>query len=389
MKDQRSIIKVLAAPDISKASGAISSAAAIGFGLLFGFLIMLISDPQQAWAGFKMILTGGLSTPKDFGNVLYYATPIVMTGLSVAFAFKTNLFNIGASGQFIMGAYGAVLVGVKLSSLGQIQWFVALLAAMVFGALWAVLPGVLNAFFNVNIVISCIMLNYIGMYTVNMLVKETVFHQYTNRSLPVAETANIPKMGMDKLFPESMVGGGIIVAIVVAIIIAIILNKTTLGYELKACGFNRDAAKYAGINEKKNIILAMVIAGALAGIGGGLLYLSGTGIYISVVDTLAPQGFDGISVALLGMSNPIGALFAGIFIAYITVGGLQMQLVGFVPEIINIITAVIIYCAAFSLMIRNFIADRRTRRLNRQTENESKEILKSPPQGEPKGGEKA
>jgi len=287
-----------------------------------------------------------------------------------------------------MGAYGAVLVGVKLSSLGRIQWIAALLAAMVLGALWAVLPGVLNAFFNVNVVISCIMLNYIGMYTVNMLVKETVFHQYTNRSLPVAETANIPKMGMDVLFPESMVGGGILVAVIVAIIIAVILNKTTFGYELKACGFNRDAAKYAGINEKKNIILAMIIAGALAGIGGGLLYLSGTGIYIYVADTLAPQGFDGISVALLGMSNPIGALFAGLFIAYITVGGLQMQLVGFVPEIINIITAVIIYCAAFSLMIRNFIADLRTRKLNRPPEKEEKEneALKSPPAGDLNGG---
>ncbi|HNX14278.1 MAG TPA: ABC transporter permease [Oscillospiraceae bacterium] len=384
MRDQKGLIKVLAAPDISKASGAISSAAAIAVGLIFGFIIMLISDPQQAWAGFKMILTGGLSTPKDFGNVLYYATPIIMTGLSVAFAFRTSLFNIGASGQFIMGAYGAVLVGVKMTSLGQVQWFVALLTAMIFGAVWAILPGVLNAFFNVNVVISCIMLNYIGMYTVNMLVKATVFHQYTNRSLPVADTANIPKMGLDKIFPESNASGGIIVAIIAAIIIAIILNKTTFGYELKACGFNRDAAKYAGINEKKNIILAMIIAGALAGIGGGLLYLSGTGIYISVVDTLASQGFDGISVALLGMSNPIGALFAGIFIAYITVGGLQMQLVGFVSEIINIITAVIIYCAAFSLVIRNFIADRRTHKLNMKIENEPK----SPPAGDSKGGGK-
>lgn len=386
MKDQKSAIKILAAPDITKASGAISSIMAIAIGLLFGFIIMLVSDAGQAWAGFKLILTGALETPKDFGNVLYYATPIIMTGLSVAFAFKTSLFNIGASGQFIMGAYGAVLVGVKLSALGNVQWVVALLAAMVFGALWAVLPGVLKAFFNVNEVISCIMLNYIGMYTVNMLVKETVFHQYTNRSLPVAETANIPKMGMNVLFPESMVGGGIIIAIIAAIIMAIILNKTTFGFELKACGLNRNAARYAGINEKKNIILSMVIAGALAGIGGGLLYLSGTGIYIYVADTLASQGFDGISVALLGMSNPIGALFAGLFIAYITVGGLKMQLVGFVPEIINIITAVIIYCAAFSLMIRNFIADRRTRKLNRIAQDNETNILKSPPEGDSKGG---
>ena len=384
MKNQKSVIKVLAAPDLSKASGAISSVIAISVGLLFGFLIMIISDPQQAWAGFKLILSGGLDTRKDFGNVLYYATPIIMTGLSVAFAFKTSLFNIGASGQFIMGAYGAVLVGVKMTQLGSAQWAVALLAAMLFGAIWGILPGVLKAFFNVNEVISCIMLNYIGMYTVNMLVKETVYHQFTNRSMPVAATANIPKMGLDKLFPEAMVGGGIIIAIVVAIIMAIILNKTTFGYELKACGINRSAAKYAGINEKKSIILAMIISGALAGIGGGLMYLSGTGIYITVVDTLASQGFEGISVALLGMSNPIGALFAGLFIAYITVGGTKMQLVGFVPEIISIIIAAIIYCAAFSLMIRNFFAERRMRKLNKQTDEIKNE---TPPDSVSKGGD--
>jgi ABC-type uncharacterized transport system permease subunit len=349
-------------PDISRAAGPISSVAAIIIGLLVGFIIMLISNSERAFEGLGWILGGGTQSAKDFGNVLYYATPIIMTGLSVAFAFRTSLFNIGASGQFIMGAFGAVLVGVHGTFFGPFQWVAALIAAMLFGALWALLPGVLQAFRNVNVVISCIMTNYIGMYLVNWMVKLTVYHQLTNRSLPVAETANIPKLGLDKLFPDSSVNGGIFIAALAAIIIYILLNKTTFGFELKACGFNRYASRYAGINEKKSIVMAMLISGALAGIGGGLLYLAGSGKYISVEDILAPEGFTGISVALLGMSHPIGTLFAGLFIAYMIVGGSYMQLSGFVPEIIDIITAIIIYFAAFAFIFKIFLQRRRAKK---------------------------
>lgn len=342
-------------PDLNLMAGPISSMAAIIIGLLIGLIILIISNPSRSLEGFSWILTGGLRSAKDFGNVLYYATPIIMTGLSVAFAFRTSLFNIGASGQFIIGALGAVLVGVKCTFLGSFHWVVALLASMICGALWALIPGLLKAFNNVNEVISCIMTNYIGMYLVNWIVKSTVYHQKTNRSLPVAETANIPKMGLDKLFPGSSVNGGFIIAVLLCILAYILLNKTTFGFELKACGFNRDASRYAGISEKRSIILSMVISGAMAGIGGGLLYLAGSGKYISVEDVLAQEGFTGISVALLGMSHPIGALFAGLFIAYITVGGSYMQLAGYVPEIIDIITATVIYFAAFALMMRNIL----------------------------------
>lgn len=342
-------------PDLSRAAGPISSVAAIIIGLLIGFIILLISNSSRALDGFLWIISGGLQSPKDIGNVLYYATPIIMTGLSVAFAFRTSLFNIGASGQFIMGAFGAVLVGVKCTFLGPFQWVVALLTSMLFGALWALLPGILKAFNNVNEVISCIMTNYIGMYLVNWLVKSTVYHQLTNRSLPVSPQANIPSLGLDKLFPGSSANGGIVIAVLISILIYILLNKTTFGFELKACGFNRDASRYAGISEKRSIVLSMVIAGAMAGIGGGLLYLAGSGKYISVEDVLAAEGFTGISVALLGMSHPIGTMFAGLFIAYITVGGSYMQLSGFVPEIIDIITATVIYFAAFALIMRNIL----------------------------------
>jgi len=341
--------------NLDKLAGPVSSVGAIVTGLLFGLIVLLIANPSNALSGFWWIISGALQTPQDIGNILYYATPIIMTGLSVAFAFKTSLFNIGASGQFILGAYGAVLVGVRLSSLGPVHWVVALLASMVFGALWALIPGILKAYRNVNEVISCIMFNYIGMYLTNSLVKETVYHQLTNRSVPVAETANIPSMGLNFIFPGSKVNGGIIIAAVIAVVLYFVLNKTTFGFELKACGYNRHASRYAGINEKKSIVLSMVIAGALAGLGGGLLYLAGTGKYIYVQDTLAPEGFSGISVALLGMSHPIGSFFAGLFIGYITVGGSYMQLSGFKPEIIDIITAAIIYFAAFALLFRNIL----------------------------------
>lgn len=336
-------------------SSFLSSLIAILAGLFVGFIVLLITNPAQADAGFLTIFLGGFSGGlQGLGNVFYLATPIIMTGLSVGFAFKTGLFNIGASGQLIVGGYAAVLVGVLMPSLGGVHWIVALLAAMAAGALWAFISGLLKAFFNVHEVISGIMLNYIGMYMVNGLVMGTVYDSLKNQSLPVMETANIPTFRLDQVFPNSTINGGILIAIVFVVVIHIILNKTVFGYELKACGYNRDASHYAGINAKKNIVLSMVIAGALAGVAGGLIFLTRSGKFIEVVDVLAPEGFTGIPVALLGLSNPIGILFSGIFISYLTSGGFYMQLYDFVPEIIDIIISIIIYFSAFSLIVKNF-----------------------------------
>lgn len=345
-------------------TGILSSVFAIIVGLLFGFLILLISNPAQALGGLYAILFGAtFNGMRSVGQILYFATPIILTGLSIGFAFKTGLFNIGTPGQLIVGAYGAVAIGVLYPSLGPIHWVVALLASVVLGALWALLPGLLKAYANVNEVISAIMMNYIGMYLVNHLVASTIFDSSRNQSLPVARSAVIPSMGMKAIFPGSNVNGGFLIAVLAVIIIHIILNKTTFGYELKAVGHNRFASQYAGINEKRGIIFSMLIAGALAGLGGGLLYLAGTGKHIEVVDILAAEGFQGIPVALLGQSNPIGILFAGLFIGYITVGGFFMQLYDFVPEIIDIIVASIIYFSAFALIIRMFMERRRSGRM--------------------------
>lgn len=338
-----------------KLIGLFSSIFAIIVGLIVGLIILLFSNPSQAIPGFITIITGSFTHGlKGVGQIFYYATPIILTGLSVGFAFKTGLFNIGTPGQFIVGAFAAIVVGIKGTQLGSAQWVVAVFASMIAGAVWALLPGILNAYFNVNVVISCIMMNYIGMYLVNFLVKGTksLFDSLRNQSLPVAATAQIPKMGLDKLFPDSSVNGGFFIAVLAVAIIYILLEKTTFGFELKAAGFSRDASRYAGMNEKRNIIASMAIAGALAGLAGGLLYLAGSGKHIEVVDTLASEGFTGISVALLGLSNPIGVFLAGIFIAYITAGGFYLQLFNYSTEIIDIIVAVIIYFSAFALMVK-------------------------------------
>lgn len=337
------------------------SVLAILCGLAVGFIVLLISNPANAVNGFISILTGAFSDMKNLGQVFYSATPIILTGLSVGFANKTGLFNIGGPGQFVVGAYVAVLIGVKCAFIpGPLLWLACLVGAMLAGALWGFVPGFLKAVCNVNEVIACIMMNYIGMYGVNFLVVETIFDSQKNQSLPVAANANAPKLGMDQIFRSgasaSSVNAGIFVAILAGIIIYFLIERTKFGYELKACGYNRDAAKYAGINEKRSIILSMAIAGSLCALGGACLYLAGAGKGIEVVDTLAAEGFNGIPVALLGLNNPIGIIFAGLFMAYLNQGGFNMQLYGFAPQVIEIIIAVIIYFAAFSLLLRGLVS---------------------------------
>lgn len=344
----------------------ISSLMAIVMGLIFGFLILLFSNSENAVEGFRLILVGVFEAGgQGVGQVLYFATPIIMTGLSVGFAFKTGLFNIGAPGQFIMGAVSAICVGHYWTFLpAPFHWIVALIVAAAVGALWGLLPGLLKAYFNVHEVIATIMMNYIGMYMCNYIVRTYVFDPSKNRSIDVAPTAELPKAGLNKIFvtnsgtfsEESIVNIGIIIAVIIAILMYIILEKTTFGYELKAVGHNKNASKYAGINEKRNIVLSMVIAGALAGLGGALLYLSGpAGRHINVIDELAAEGFNGIPVALLALSNPLGIIFSAIFISYLGQGGTYLQTLNYIPEVINMIVASIIYFSAFALFFRKFM----------------------------------
>jgi simple sugar transport system permease protein len=348
-------------------SSVLSSVIAILVGLAVGFIILLISNPGQAVAGLGIIAAGGFTGGmKGVGNVLYYATPLIMTGLSVGFAFKTGLFNIGASGQLIVGAFAGIYAATNLTWIpGPLLWVAALLAAFLTGALWGAIPGLFKSLLNVHEVIACIMCNYIGMYGVNFLIKNSnTYDPLKNQTVDAAQAA-IPKWGLDKVFytlkgkymDAASVNGGILIALALAVVMYLVLNKTTFGYELKACGYNRNASRYAGINEKRSILFSMVIAGALSGAAGGLMYLAPAGgLHITVVEVLSAQGFNGIPVALLGLSNPIGIIFSGLFVAYIAQGGYYLQRMEYMPEIIDIIIAVIIYFSAFALLVKNLIA---------------------------------
>lgn len=355
-------------------SSLLSSLIAIIIGLIFGMIVLTISNPGQALNGIKTLLLGGFTGGlKGLGNVLFYAMPIIMTGLGVGFAFQTSLFNIGGSGQFIIGAYCSLFVAIRCDFPGPLGWLIPLAAGMIGGALWAMVPGILRAYLNVNIVIATIMMNYIGMYLTNFLVKNTIYDSLKNQSLPIPKGNTLPTGGLDVLFSSKMVNIGIFIAILMAIIIYIILNKTTFGFEIKACGKNRDASKYAGINEKRNIVISMMISGALIGLGGALMYLSAAGKYIKVVDVIASEGFDGIAVALLAQNNPFGIIFSAIFIAYMQVSGFYMQTYRFSPEIVDIIVSVIIYFSAFSLIIKGVIDKIRIRRGKTKTNTEVSE----------------
>ena len=324
---------------------------AIAIGLIFGFLVMLIASPANASLGFMSVLTGGL---KKLGDVFYYATPILMTGLSVGFAFKMGLFNIGASGQYTMGMFCAMYVGFHMELPPGIHWIACILAGMLGGMLWGIFPGFFKAVLNVNEVITSIMFNYIGMYLVDMLIVNDVmmYDGVRARTLYLPENAKIPSLGIT----GSNVSVAIIFGVIIAIVLYIILNRTTFGYELKATGFNKEACKYAGMNGKKNIILTMMIAGGLAGLGGAFAILAptamiGSSVTYEPINVIAANGFNGIAVALLGNSSPLGIIFSSIFISYIQRGGTLSALYGFKPEIIDIVISVIIYFSSFSMLM--------------------------------------
>ena len=331
----------------------------IVIGLLVGLIILYCINAENALDGFSRIIKGGFYLkPKGIGSEIAQATPLIMTGLSVAFAFKTGLFNIGAAGQYTLGVFGALYFALIL----QMPWYVCLLAAMVCGAIWGAVPGIFKAYFNVNEVITSIMFNWIGLYLVNELMYSTVsgmYDQKTTRTYKLSSAAPqslIPDCGMSAVFKTSSTTIAIFIAMAIAIIMYVVLNKTTFGYELKACGFNKDAAKYAGINEKRNIVLSMTISGALAGIGAGLYYLSGASEWNPQVSTALPAiGFNGIPVALLALSNPIGVVFAAIFVAHISVGGAYLPTKYYQPEIADLIVAVIIYLCAFVMLFKSVV----------------------------------
>ena len=299
--------------------------------------------------------------------MLFRATPLILTGLSVAVAFKTGLFNIGAAGQYLMGTVATLFIALSIPSTivpAWIIWILAFLGGMLAGALWGAIPGLLKSLLNINEVITCIMTNWIAATLTSWIfdssnLKNAQESGKVGYIFPTSHNGiSTPKLGLDKIFPGSQVDAGIIIAIVIAIIVFIILSKTTFGYQLKACGFNRHSAKYAGIKDKRNIVISMSIAGALAGCAASLYWLNGgTEFYWNTYQSLPAVGFNGIPVALLATNNPIAVIFTGMFMSMLNVNGLQIRnLTSYNEYLTDIIIAVIVYMSAFALIIKFYLS---------------------------------
>lgn len=368
----------------------LASILSILIGMAVGCVIVLIVaatskdlSMASAWEGIRLIfgvlfstgrtaagtLTFGFN-PTNLGNMLFRATPLIMTGLSVAVAFKTGLFNIGAPGQYLMGTMATLMLALGIPSESipaGLIWIIAFVGGCFAGALWGAIPGLLKAFLNINEVLACIMTNWLAANLVTWAFDASNFKnmvENTKSGYIYKTTFNgvaTPKMGLDKIFPNSQVNMGIIIAILFAVAMFILMNKTTLGYQLKACGANRHAARYAGIQDKRNIVLSMAIAGALAAAGASLYYLSGnTEFYWSTYQSLPDTGFNGIPVALLAANNPIGVIFTGCFMSMLDISGLQLtNLTAYNEYITDVIIAVIVYLSAFSLVIKALISGRK------------------------------
>lgn len=362
----------------------LSSLIPILLGLLIGFIVMYLFNPEGAWPGFLTILQGGISDgARGLGQVLYYTTTFILVGLSVGFSFQNGLFNIGVIGQFTIAAYVAIIIGAKVTMPASVHWLVAMLGAGIAGAIWAAFPGLLKAYFNVSEIITTIMMNYISIYLVNQLVHVTHYDKTTVTSAYIQKTALMPKWGLDTIFSGSSVNSGLFIAILIAILINLLLFKTTFGFGLRSCGSNRHASHYAGINEKKNILLVMIIAGFIAGIAGGINYQSSITKVYKISETFILEPGYGIPVALLGYSNPIGIIFSSLFIAHIMVGGSLSQGYGFPVETVGIITSVIIYFSAFSLVFKNMIKKFMLKSLHKSSDipeefAESEELVETP-----------
>ena len=414
----------------------LASLISIFAGLFVGAIVVVIVGLVKSnisfkgiWDGVRLIFGGIFATGrnnatgqlvwgfsgKSMGNMLFRATPLVMTGLSVAVANKTGLFNIGAPGQYLMGTMATLMIalGIPAGVLPQwLIWTLAFLGGMAAGAIWGAIPGLLKAFLNINEVLACIMTNWLSANLVTWAFDGSSFRNVvegtktgyiykTTYGLTQVDGAwtyvdgagvSTPKMGLDLLFPDSQVNGGILIAIVIAVLMYILINKTTLGYELKACGSNRHAARYAGINDKRNIVLSMSIAGALAAAGASLYWLSGnTEFYWSTYQALPAAGFNGIPVALLAVNNPIAVIFTGIFMAMLDVVG--QNLTGYTAYneyITDVIISVIVYLSAFSLVIRMMLT--RKKKVAVTNVNAEPDPAAQPAVDEaenPKGGEEA
>ena len=335
----------------------IASLLCIVLGMLIGYIVLLFINPTGAGEAIITVMKNFLNYNradtqlKYLGNTLVNTAPLLMCALSILFAYKVGLFNIGASGQYTAGACAALYAALQW----HWSWLPCMLLAIAAGCVMGAIVGLLKAYCNVNEVISGIMLNWIMLYTANMIlanVKEPT-SPYTIQMRSFGSAAVLPTLGLDKLFNDNTyVTLAIPLAIILAIVVDVVLNKTRFGYELRATGNNKFAAKYCGMAEKRNIILTLVIAGALSGLGASLLYQSGYEQWQVTASSVPAMGFNGIAATFLGGLNPIGTIFASFFIQHITSGGAYVDKTIYCSQISDLISAIIIYLCGFVLFMK-------------------------------------
>ena len=335
----------------------IASLLCIVLGMLIGYIVLLFINPTGAGEAIVTVMKNFLNYNradtqlKYLGNTLVKTAPLLMCALSILFAYKVGLFNIGASGQYTAGACAALYAALQW----HWSWLPCMLLAIAAGCVMGAIVGLLKAYCNVNEVISGIMLNWIMLYTANMIlanVKEPT-SPYTIQMRSFGSAAVLPTLGLDKLFNDNTyVTLAIPLAIILAIVVDVVLNKTRFGYELRATGNNKFAAKYCGMAEKRNIILTLVIAGALSGLGASLLYQSGYEQWQVTASSVPAMGFNGIAATFLGGLNPIGTIFASFFIQNITSGGAYVDKTIYCSQISDLISAIIIYLCGFVLFMK-------------------------------------
>jgi simple sugar transport system permease protein len=357
----------------------LNSILAVVLGLIAGAILMFAIG-SNAFEGYSYLFRGALVNVKRCGDTLATATPLILTGLSVGFAFKTGLFNIGTPGQMLFGGFCATVVGLTY---GATMPRVLLLLVMIIvgglaGAIWAFVPGLLKAKFNVNEVVSAIMMNWICYWIVYYAIPAYFKGSSETESKSISQAASLKTKWLTDLFNGSYINLGILIAIIAVIVIAFILNKTVLGYELKAVGFNKSAAEYAGMSVNRNIIVSMMIAGCLSGLAGVAQYIgNASNMQIGVMPS---QGFDGIAVSLLGANNPVGILISALFFGVLYSGkGFMNANTSIPPEIADTIIATIIYFAAISAavpMIINAIKHKRAMARDNKLQNENANAIK-------------
>ncbi|NOW87713.1 simple sugar transport system permease protein [Clostridium beijerinckii] len=352
---------------------------AIFFGFVVSAIVLGIAGYNSIDA-FSALFNGIFSKPKYISNTIIKATPIILTGLSVAFAFKTGLFNIGAEGQYIIGTIASTIVGIKLNLPAVLEIPLVILAGVAAGAVFGGIVGILKAKFGIHEVITSIMLNWIALYLSNFVVSTDVYHQPDSTSTYMINESGFTTIlgnwktsdaGMEflshnkwlsEVLLKTDVNIGIIVAIIMAVVISILLYKSAKGYELRAVGLNKDAAEFAGINVNRNIVQSMVIAGALSGLAGALA-ITGTAPHkLSTMAAFENNGFNGLSVALIAGSSPIGCIFGGLLYGGLLYGGQSVQsAIGAPSEIINIMIGTIVFFVALTKIVPA-LADRLLKR---------------------------